>query len=245
MVERTCALPGCSKPHRAKGLCSTHYNQQKPDRHRPKAAACTVCGTPCIKGRVRERVACSYTCRWFLQNEQHSSPVWFPSCEWCHAVFASRTEGERWCSAVCGRLVTREAWSSWRVFFPTCVVCGDLFATPYTKVTCSPACDETKRRDDKREGRYRYRARKRDAFVAPVSPRAIFVRDRWCCHLCGKGIRRHDVVPAPLAPVLDHVIPLAQGGTHEPANVRAAHYRCNSIKSDGFVDGGEQLMLIG
>lgn len=50
-------------------------------------------------------------------------------------------------------------------------------------------------------------------------------------------------VPHPRAAVLDHVIPLARGGTHEPANVRTACFLCNSIKGDG--GGNEQLMLIG
>ncbi|MCY0928318.1 HNH endonuclease signature motif containing protein [Streptomyces sp. H27-H1] len=245
MVERICSEPECGKAHRAKGLCSTHYNQQKPERHKPQAAACSVCGTECSKGRSRERVVCSYACRWFLQNERYSSPVYFPTCDWCRAIFADGTGVERWCSDPCRSVATRETWPSWRVSFPICTVCGNLFATPYNRVTCSLKCEIIKLRDDKREAKYRYRARKRNAFVAPVLPRAIFERDRWRCHLCGRAIRRGAVVPAPLAPVLDHVIPLAQGGTHEPANVQAAHYLCNSIKSDGYVDGGEQLMLIG
>lgn len=245
MVERTCALPGCTKPHRAKGLCSTHYNQQKPGRHRPKTVPCHVCNTPCAKTNGYTRTVCSYACRWFLQNEQHSSPVWFPQCEWCGAYFASRVPDERWCTSTCQTLATRTTGPSCRVFLPICVVCGNIFATPYTRVTCSSQCAQVKRRDDRRREKHKYRAQKRNAFVAPVSPRVIFERDRWRCHLCGKAIRRRAVVPAPLAPVLDHVIPLAKGGTHEPANVRAAHYLCNSIKSDGYVDGGEQLMLIG
>lgn len=29
----TCTVDGCDNPHRAKGLCSTHYNQRQPTRH--------------------------------------------------------------------------------------------------------------------------------------------------------------------------------------------------------------------
>lgn len=38
---RTCDLDGCDRPHKAKGLCSRHYNQahyqRDPDRHRDRA----------------------------------------------------------------------------------------------------------------------------------------------------------------------------------------------------------------
>jgi 5-methylcytosine-specific restriction endonuclease McrA len=42
----------------------------------------------------------------------------------------------------------------------------------------------------------------------------------------------------------DHIVPLAQGGTHEPANVQCAHFLCNSIKSDSM-QTTQQLMLFG
>lgn len=94
----------------------------------------------------------------------------------------------------------------------------------------------------KREAKHRRRAIKRNAFVANVSPQKVFERDGWKCHLCGKAINRKAVVPHPKAPTIDHVIPLASGGTHEPLNCRAAHFLCNSIKGDR--GGGEQLLLV-
>lgn len=89
----------------------------------------------------------------------------------------------------------------------------------------------------------RRNARKRKAYVADVNRQAIYERDGWRCHLCGKKVKRHAAAPHPLAPTLDHVIPLARGGTHEPANVATAHFLCNSRKGAG--GSGEQLMLIG
>jgi 5-methylcytosine-specific restriction endonuclease McrA len=57
-------------------------------------------------------------------------------------------------------------------------------------------------------------------------------------------VKRDKVVPHPKAPVLDHILPLAQGGTHEPTNVQCAHFMCNSIKRD-TVPAVMQLMLFG
>jgi len=39
-----------------------------------------------------------------------------------------------------------------------------------------------------------------------------------------------------LAPVIDHIVPLALGGEHAHYNVQAAHFMCNSEKRD-LLDG--------
>lgn len=79
--------------------------------------------------------------------------------------------------------------------------------------------------------------------MAPVYRSEIYKRDRYLCHICGKKVRRKAQVPHPMAPTLDHLVPLALGGTHEPANVATAHFMCNSIKGDRL--GGDQLALVG
>jgi 5-methylcytosine-specific restriction endonuclease McrA len=50
----------------------------------------------------------------------------------------------------------------------------------------------------------------------------ILARDRWICQLCG----------AP-AEHVDHIRPLAAGGTDHPADLRATCARCNLHKGDG------------
>lgn len=56
--------------------------------------------------------------------------------------------------------------------------------------------------------------------------RARILRDSDTCHICGK----------PGADAIDHVIPLARGGTNHPSNLRPAHHdtgdRCNRVKGD-------------
>jgi 5-methylcytosine-specific restriction endonuclease McrA len=42
--------------------------------------------------------------------------------------------------------------------------------------------------------------------------------------------------------VLDHIVALARGGTHQAINVQCAHFLCNSHKS---ADGPGQLRLFG
>lgn len=78
----------------------------------------------------------------------------------------------------------------------------------------------------------RRRARLLDAFVADVDPQAIWNRDRGICQLCGERIDADLIWPDPMSKTIDHVVPLAMGGTHEPANVQLAHALCNCIKGD-------------
>lgn len=99
-----------------------------------------------------------------------------------------------------------------------------------------PACGPRVAKD-------RERARKKDAFVERVYRNYVYERDGWMCQLCGEPLARHEKVPHDFAPTLDHIIPLSRGGTHEYANVQAAHFICNSRK--GARPVGEQLLLVG
>lgn len=49
--------------------------------------------------------------------------------------------------------------------------------------------------------------------------------------------------PDPLAPTIDHVIPISLGGDDIRANVQLAHFRCNNVK--GARGTAEQLALVG
>ena len=71
---------------------------------------------------------------------------------------------------------------------------------------------------------------RRNAFVAPVDRATIYERDGYTCQLCGEQVDLDAEPLTPLAPVLDHIVPLSAGGTEEPGNVQLAHHRCNSLK---------------
>lgn len=120
----------------------------------------------------------------------------------------------------CGKSVTKRA-SSGRYCRTHCVCCSD-------------ECHEFHLRVSRAKQGATRRARKRDAFVAPVSPLQVFIRDDWTCHLCGLPVDRLETHPHPLSPAVDHVIPLARDGTHEPDNCKTAHRICNSIKADSL-----------
>lgn len=65
-------------------------------------------------------------------------------------------------------------------------------------------------------------ARQKEALVAEVELDAIIERDGNLCGICW--------LPVEEVPHLDHIFPLAAGGTHEPDNVQIAHPACNRRK---------------
>jgi hypothetical protein len=65
-------------------------------------------------------------------------------------------------------------------------------------------------------------------------------RDGWTCQLCGGEIPQRLVVNDDHNLVIDHIRPVAAGGTDHPSNVRAAHQVCERSRrgcpdDEGFV----------
>jgi 5-methylcytosine-specific restriction endonuclease McrA len=77
--------------------------------------------------------------------------------------------------------------------------------------------------EKRREHASRRRARLVGGQSEPVDYKAILERDGLICGIC-RGI----VAPADVH--IDHVIPLAAGGAHSPANLQVAHSLCNLRK---------------
>ena len=200
------------------------------------------------------------------RRESQRQRTRFPEqcCPVCGVIYhpTNRPGRQKTCSRDCSRLlrsprlpvpyVPQPAWMRRpapvrslpplrpRWYAGLCAECGTPFIHKRRGQFCSDDCAKHTQR---RLARHRRRALQVAAFVAPVYRRKIFERDKWHCKLCRKPVARTKQVPHPKAPVLDHIVPLASGGTHEPANVQCAHFLCNSLKSAG--GGGEQLLLIG
>jgi predicted nucleic acid-binding Zn ribbon protein len=217
---KNCSEPGCSKALRARGYCSGHWKQHFATRAK-YAITCIVCGSPHESARANGKF-CSDSCRAVDYKARDRVQ---PSRRALAAMrLACAARGTR----------SRRRWVAGR-----CYWCGEQFVSQGWGGLgrfCRPRCM------DRAKGAAR-RVRKRQAERQRYSRHAIFERDGWRCHLCRKSVRRGAVAPHPLAPTIDHLIPLAKGGSDTPANVATAHFLCNSTKSDR--GGGEQLALIG
>ena len=50
------------------------------------------------------------------------------------------------------------------------------------------------------------------------------------CAICGRQVRRERKWPHPMCGVVDHIVPVANGGTNDPSNLQWVHKRCNESK---------------
>lgn len=186
-------------------------------------------------------------------------------CLACGTRFRTR-HGSRYCSRECGRwsralrycnVPAEHPGRSTRIPFcrllrqarkprfagARCRECGTTFIMDRKRchslhyAFCAVRCQ---RRYHKALRSYRQRADLTSS--EHVGRLTIYERDHWRCGLCGHKARRDVSWNHPLAPTLDHIIPLARGGTHESRNVHCAHRQCNAAKSDR--GGGEQLALL-
>ena len=83
----------------------------------------------------------------------------------------------------------------------------------------------------KRAAKARRRALERGIHAERFDPFDVLNRDGWRCHMCGvstpKSLRgTYD----DRAPELDHIVPLADGGTHTRLNTACSCRRCNGLK---------------
>lgn len=122
-------------------------------------------------------------------------------------------------------------------FTRECKCCGKTFKTKYRdKQYCSIACRK-KQFDYIRS--VRNRITNIEHFDSSISIGKIRKRDKEICCLCGKPVDDHDykvvngcVIVGKNYPSIDHIIPLANGGTHSIENVQLAHFGCNRVKKD-------------
>lgn len=115
-----------------------------------------------------------------------------------------------------------------------CPVCGTMTTN---QKYCSSKC-RNKANNSAKDARRRKKIA--DAMVdKDITVMGLFRRDAGVCYICGGRCNAEDFtvidgtfIAGDWYPSIDHVVPLAKGGLHSWDNVRLAHRRCNSIKSD-------------
>lgn len=225
--RQVCYSDACTKRHAADNQRARDWRYAKEHGHQrqrkgpQRTATCDECAQQ-FTTRRKDQTVCSWQCQWHIRQRATAQ--------------ANRDR------AIARRLpaiyqgdgtvhATHRRWTSGQ-----CQSCGDWYLTDHdTTKFCSNTCSQ-------RASHERRRARKADAYIANVPRKQVFARDGYRCHLCGKKTNPAKQVPHPRAPTIDHIIPLAAGGTHEPLNCRTACFRCNSVKGDR--GGGEQLLLV-
>ena len=117
-----------------------------------------------------------------------------------------------------------------------CPVCGEMTTRPKY---CSDKCYH-KASNSNNEIKRRHKIA--EAMVdKDITLEGLYRRDKGVCHICGGKCDYEDYtvidgtfIAGDWYPSIDHVVPLAKGGKHSWGNVKLAHRRCNSVKSDKF-----------
>lgn len=182
-------------------------------------------------GRLSERRLCS------LCGSEYVAPNRYEKTQYCsRSCAATDSARETWSRRALARSKLRRAARGTRggsrLFISgRCWSCGTscvgltFVGAPWPHLYCSGACRN-------REARARRRALAAGAKITPGRRHAVYERDEWTCQLCGGAVDPSARVPAPSAPVIDHILPLAAGGEHGMANWQTAHFYCNSMKRD-------------
>lgn len=221
------ACEQCKRSYLGRNYEGRSRNGRKPWKRAPQTKRCPHCGA--MFTTKQRATYCSKSCG------KRAGAGW-PKPSPCTDIVHVPTEPERRLTPSLPVVVQ----SSGGLFVSGCCAgCG----APFTAWTTTGIARFCSRRCGRSYGKDKRRAVKRGAYVADVHRKRIFERDGWRCQLCGKAVRRNASAPHPLAPTIDHIIPLAQGGTHEPTNVQCAHFLCNSRKGDRAAS--DQLRLIG
>lgn len=186
-------------------------------------------------GRKGERQFCSSECQYenkaWRYRKVFSCEVPWSKCAKCDRTFIGRSKHCERHRLIAAHRVKRATW-----LMGYCLECGDPFLSRYSVTRyCSDSCCRAVVHRNRR-------AAKRTQFIERVFRSKVFRRDGWRCGICGEPTSERWSAGDPLAPTLDHIIPLAKGGEHSYANTQCAHSICNSRKQDQ-IEGEIQLAL--
>jgi 5-methylcytosine-specific restriction endonuclease McrA len=103
---------------------------------------------------------------------------------------------------------------------------------------CSETCFKQHRKHNteyqhqQQAAKARRRARKKGATrLDRINPFKVFERDNWRCGICGRKTQKAKRGTFhPRAPEMDHIVALANGGSHTWDNVQCACRECNGKK---------------
>lgn len=247
MIKSTCKIDECESPVEARGWCGRHYKrwQNTGSAERP----CKTCGQE-ITG-FGPSTYCSEECRPECSFSDCKRP-----CDGASDLCVIHRGGVY----KYGRLPTYE-WAKER----KCIVCGDIAHEKGYRKTCSGKCKQLLSRnggvpplmikqcvkctgfiDLTITGKSGRKKRADTKFCEPckksrVLPHQMSVteladRDGTQCGICSTNVDMTLVFPNTMRASVDHIQPVACGGTNDPENLQLAHLHCNFIKSsrDGF-----------
>lgn len=133
---------------------------------------------------------------------------------------------------------------SWRIEYLTCPnpECdGIKVVRPggRKRATCDDACEAAFRQHQLEGGSA---LRHGWQWITPSRRYGIYRRDGWVCQICMEPVDPDLPPGTPWSASLDHILPRSEGGSNDDANLRLAHFNCNTER--GATPDGAQLRLL-
>lgn len=199
--------------------------QEKLNANRRKIEPRATCAT-CDKGLVARRLPgsprfCSPECKAVSDQKRYDVHNAVKNAERRRITRRHRAE----------RRLARAAEGSgprWVLISGLCRTCGKGYSAWTRSQYCSATCRGSRKTD---EAQARRNARTKGWKLTKGRRLALYERDCWVCQICGIPVDREAAgTIQPDAPVLDHVVALADGGPHSSDNLQTAHQACNLAK---------------
>lgn len=212
--------------------CSAKYIIKVNKKH------CLNCNAE-LKDRTKKY--CSEECKIKHKEKEYT-------CKCCSETFKSTRE-KKYCSKECQLEANKKQMRERKkkLFIPElkkCKYCNNEFITQFkkSKTYCS---DECKRKMNNllsklHDGKRAERIQRNGKIHNDITLKKLYKKHNGLCSICGEKCDYEDYsiskegyfIANSNYPSIDHIIPIAKGGTHTWNNVQLAHRICNSIKND-------------
>jgi len=263
MAEHQLTCAGCGAQftyHRRKKYCTPKcrpgLRPKGTDRHENAACRqeheCKMCGVRFRPKRAGRTTCCSRECgvsyqAWVKSIKASGGRVTHTvrrrRCAVCDSPFTQGTT-ETVCSDECRKHRRRQYYDP--VDQAECRECGREFNRSQDGATmwmCSQECRDASAERSRRAARASRKALERGAKRGQaIDPIKVFERDAWRCGICRrKTDKTKRGTYHSKAPELDHIVALANGGTHTWDNVQCSCRSCNRAK--GATDYGQLALF--
>jgi hypothetical protein len=223
-TTKTCAVDSCNLTARyGHKYCNAHDIRNR------------TYGNPLIKkDRFTGELVIDPTLgSYYSKPEYNFTPIYYKNCPDCDQLFVTSNTSRIYCSSHSGHHNYYEPKFIAGKWYELVCECGNLIPFFAGQQGMPPRrCNQCKKLARQKE-KFNYESRKRtNGPYENIDPQKVFARDNYICQRCFEPILMNETAPHPQSPSVDHIIPLAKGGTHTWDNIQSMHFWCNSVKSD-------------